>query len=301
MSFYITKTIGIGRTPELSLRVSAGVLNRVEMPHPDTGETLIVLEKKLTSRFNKNYAVSNDWILQPLGGSSRLHQPQKLQEVISRFHFEDEWAKENQDFRLYIRPHDLEKVVHFTEYHFENKELDVIRLNAKHEFYEELLECLGTYQKEHTSLKQLIAQISTLFNLTEEGFSQAVQFKPFDRKKYKDLESLRRLHPETIHRIYNHIHHITIHSENISRELLNLQNSLKNADIEDVAERKTRWRNLRNGRPRTYASGLFITPLKKILDHYQNHPKSKRGLINFYEHYPLSENVAQMFESDLEP
>ncbi len=296
------KAIAIGRTPELSLRVSAGVLNRVEMPHPETGQTLIVLERNLIARLNKNQEFEPNWHLQPLGGSSRLNRPNKLLEIIKKFNFENSWAKENQDFRLYIRPEDLAKVVEFTEYHFEHKETEVIRLNAKHEFYEELLECLGIYQKEHRTLQQLIEQTSNIFNLSEEGLEQAIVFEPFDRKKFNDLEHLRHQHPKTVHRIFNHIHRIKIKSENIAHELINIGEELTDSVIEEaVALKKSRWRHLHDQDSRTQASGLLITPLTKLLEHYQKHPKKERGIFTHYENYRMTESVAQILEKDLEP
>jgi hypothetical protein len=272
------------------------------MPHPETGETLIVLERNLIARLDKNQELEPSWHIQPLGGSSRLNRPNKLLEVIHQFNFENAWTKENQDFRLFIRPQDLAKVVEFTEHHFEHKETGVIRLNAKHEFYEELLECLGIYQKEHRTLQQLIEQTSAIFNLSEEGLEQAIEFKPFNHNKFSDLESLRHQHPKTIHRIFNHIHRIKINSENIARELLHIENGLPDSIIEnEVVIKKSRWRYLHNQDSRTSASGIFITPLKKLIEHYKAHPKAVRGIFTHYENYRMTESVAQMFVPDLEP
>jgi hypothetical protein len=52
---------------------------------------------------------------------------------------------------------------------------------------------------------------------------------------------------------------------------------------------------------RTQASGLLITPLTKLLEHYQKYPKKERGIFTHYENYRMTESVAQILEKDLEP
>lgn len=134
-------TFGIGPTTELCLRVSAGALVRVLFPHPDTGETMLCLERKasLVSAGEENSAQVK---AQPIGGGLRIHQPEKLVEQIGNFHFDSLRSREEQDFRILVRPADWQKVKQWCVSVIRNGQAALIETDPARELAEEFHDML---------------------------------------------------------------------------------------------------------------------------------------------------------------
>jgi len=96
--------IGVGPTEALCLRVSVAALARVVFPHPESGQNLLALERKATLR-----AAAREEALviaQPFGGGLRILRPDVLLEQVGDFHYDSLRSREEQDFRILIRPAD---------------------------------------------------------------------------------------------------------------------------------------------------------------------------------------------------
>lgn len=101
--------IAIGPTEDLRLRVSAATLVRVTFPHPDSGAAMLALERKAAFKpVAKRKTITV--IAQPFGGGIRIHQPADLLAQIGIFHFDSPRSKDEQDFRILIRPADWDAV-----------------------------------------------------------------------------------------------------------------------------------------------------------------------------------------------
>jgi hypothetical protein len=98
-----SEDIGIGPTKELCLRVSAATLVRVTFPHPDSGDNMLALERKATFKPDEKQKTISV-TAQPFGGGIRISQPAALLAQIGDFHFDSLRSKDEQDFRILIRP-----------------------------------------------------------------------------------------------------------------------------------------------------------------------------------------------------
>ena len=102
--------IGIGPTEVLGLRVSVAALARVTLPHPETEQKMLALERKATFRLD---GAQGEVIAQPFGGGVRILQPERLCEQMGDFHYDSLRSREEQDFRILIRGADWNQFKQF--------------------------------------------------------------------------------------------------------------------------------------------------------------------------------------------
>lgn len=96
---------GIGPSETLSLRVSAAVLTKTTFAHAQTGEEMLVLERKAAVEITP--AGPREKIqAQPLGGGSRLMDPAALSRSIGAFNYDSLESAAESDFRIQINPSD---------------------------------------------------------------------------------------------------------------------------------------------------------------------------------------------------
>ncbi len=90
-------------TEGLSLRVSVATLVRVLFDHPQTGETMLALERKASATTGAGQPSGRVWA-QPFGGGIQFHSLEPLQDLIGHFEFDSERSRAENDFRILIRP-----------------------------------------------------------------------------------------------------------------------------------------------------------------------------------------------------
>ena len=149
--------IGIGATPEHSLRVSTGILALTTFRHPVSGKIMAVFEEKVSVKIDeKGEKVTAQ--LQPLGGASKLLRPLELYQQIGSFNYDEEKSQKENDFRLQIRPQDWDKVKAFAMDHFNHPEKGVVEGSIDRELNEELGDVLkvevdpAAYQVSHLTV-----------------------------------------------------------------------------------------------------------------------------------------------------
>ena len=132
--------IGIGKTAELSLRVSVAALARIIFKHPREKKTWITLERTVTMT-EAGGKTKFILIAKPFGGGVHLKNPIALQEIIGNFHFDSRRSQDEMDFRLLIRPQDWEIV---REFCLEHMIVDdgVLETSAEREIREEFMDAL---------------------------------------------------------------------------------------------------------------------------------------------------------------
>ena len=104
MSDRLSETnIGIGATRDLTLRVSIATLVKVLFENPKDGEITLALERRATLREDggRRFVETKS---QPFGGAIQIQDIRRLRNLIGSFHFDSEYARSEQDFRIFIPP-----------------------------------------------------------------------------------------------------------------------------------------------------------------------------------------------------
>ena len=127
----------VGATEELSLRVSTAVLTKTTFRHPESGEPMLVLERKAVAEVTSS-GIKEKLQAQPLGGASRLVNPAALGQLVGQFNYDSAESKSEGDFRIQIRPEDWSRVRDFCVMHFMDPSTGVIEANPERELAEEL-------------------------------------------------------------------------------------------------------------------------------------------------------------------
>ena len=97
------------------LRVSVATYNRVIFPHPESGATMLALERKATVLKGGSVNVR----AQPFGGGVRILDPDPLKQILGEIEFDSERSKQEQDFRILIPPFKWEAVKRYCLHHLE--------------------------------------------------------------------------------------------------------------------------------------------------------------------------------------
>jgi hypothetical protein len=132
----------VGPTEELSLRVSVATLSRVIFQPGDDGQLQLALEHKA----HVHQTPQGPQLLaqaQPLGGGIRLLEPEALADHLGRFHFDSPRSKQEQDFRLFIRPSCWNDLLSLMEEELKLTHGAVVESEPGREIEEELFESLG--------------------------------------------------------------------------------------------------------------------------------------------------------------
>lgn len=132
----------VGATEELSLRVSTAVLTKTTFRHPESGESMLVLERKAVAESTSG-GFKEKLQAQPLGGASRLVDPAALGRLVDQFNYDSAESKSEGDFRIQIKPGDWPRVRDFCVKHFMDPSTGAIEANPERELAEELGDSLG--------------------------------------------------------------------------------------------------------------------------------------------------------------
>lgn len=138
----VHSSIGIGATPELSLRVSVAVLVRLILKDPVHGRALLALEQRVR-RPPADAQARPESIAQPFGGAVRILDTGALGAISGNFHFDSESSRREQDFRIFIRPAAWSGLRQFCIHQFRGAAEPVIETDPARELAEELAEVVG--------------------------------------------------------------------------------------------------------------------------------------------------------------
>lgn len=259
--------LGIGATPDLSLRVSVATLVRVVLRHPSNGEWMLALESKATlleAESGRNIQV----IAQPFGGAIRLLDIQALQDLIGDFHFDSEESHSEQDFRIFIRRSDWETVKQFCLNQFRNFDNSVLESDPTRELAEEFADALEISLKPNQYTLKLVGTV------VEE-----------DPAPTENIHA--RGHPTV--RIYR-IFEARILDASLSRTMLTNSESYSNQDLQELALENFR----KGGKGR--ANAILTLPLRLISEVYLAMPLEAYNSPISFEDNHLDESVSAILE-----
>jgi hypothetical protein len=133
--------IGVGATQELNLRVSVGVLVSVLFKSPEDGRTMLALERTATLRQIEG---RSEVIVKakPFGGAVRLINPRALKELIGNFYYDSERSREQEDFRIQIRPASWETIKEICRKQLDDTEKGILDSSPQRELAEEFEDTL---------------------------------------------------------------------------------------------------------------------------------------------------------------
>jgi hypothetical protein len=136
------ENIGVGETDELSLRVSAAALARVVFSRPEDGTRMLALEHKAyVSRTGQPPPTVVK--AQPFGGAVRIVHRDRFAEVVGGFSFDSERSREEQDFRIFIRPSHLAKLRDYASQIAGQPSVSDLEIGPSRELEEEFEDTLG--------------------------------------------------------------------------------------------------------------------------------------------------------------
>lgn len=261
------REIGIGPTAEYSLRVSVATLTRVLFPRPEDGVTILALENKATL-VSQGRSFEVVVSAQPFGGAVRILDVERLWEQSGGFTYDSRRAKEEGDFRVYIRPSKWEAVQAFCAEHLLAGNQTVLETNPVRELVEEFHDTLGFHlEAAHYSLQPV---------------GMAVEGQPAPSTNLHASGS------PTV-RVYR-IDHVEI--QDPSLQALMLINSQKHSTS---VLREMAFEDVRNG-GRGRANAVLALPLEEVRSFYLSLPEDQRGSLQSYGGATLAGNVAAVLD-----
>ena len=135
-----SELVGVGSTDELSLRMSVASLVRVVFTDPDSGASMLALERKATFLPVAGHVTVKT---QPFGGALRIHDLLPLYEHIGDFHFDSQHSRSEGDFRIYIRPSAWGAARDFCLEQFQSPNVTTLESGPAREMAEEFSDALG--------------------------------------------------------------------------------------------------------------------------------------------------------------
>lgn len=262
----LSARIGIGATPELSLRVSVATLARVLFEHPEDGP-MLALERRATL-VSTEMGASVEVKSQPFGGAVRIQDIGPLQDVIGEFHFDSEASALEHDFRLFIRPADWESVRGFCLRHFDQPHDPVLESDPARELTEEFAETMGV------RLESAQYTCQKLGTLLEDHPSPTA--------------NIHAAHYHTV-RIYR-IFEARILDPSLASVMLENSNNCSDQDLRERALEDSE-----TGGPGK-ASRVLTLPLARILKAYLSVPRQSRNSPISCEGHRLDETIAAVLD-----
>jgi len=125
------------------LRVSVATYDQVIFPHPESGITMLALERKATVLQDRRVNVR----AQPFGGGVKILNTKSLKEIVGEIQFDSERSKQEQDFRILIEPSKWEDVKRYCLLHLANPNDPDIESAPERELVEEFQETMGVVLK----------------------------------------------------------------------------------------------------------------------------------------------------------
>ena len=262
--------IGMRTANELNLRVSVGVLVRVLFENPENGRMMIALERTATLReIDDRYEVLVK--VKPFGGGVWLSDPKTLKGLIGNFQYDSERSRQEEDFRIYIKPPAWDKIKDVCIEHFKDPGKRIIDSSPDRELAEEFEDSLGMrITKDQYDLKQ----ISLIFeDLPSETNNLRAQGYPTVRGYY--------------------IFEALIKSSEIIRMMLSSNQNYSNKNLQEMV-----WKDVEQG-GKGRANAILTLYLDELKDLYSSIPIEKRINPVYIGEHQLDGNVpAIMTEFD---
>ena len=267
MTFVNDQPIGVGSTPELSLRVSVATLARIIFPHPEHGTPMLALEHKATwfPGEDQGQVVVK---VQPFGGAVRILDLNSFLSLVGHFNFDSQRSRSEQDFRVFIQPDYWEQVREYCLHNLSMEEGSDLESDPSRELEEEFEDALGILLRpEQYTVKPLKIIVED-------------QPAPTANIYAADTPTVR------IYRVFNiQINDLTLHRMMIANSELHPHQLLQRMALEDA--KKTR---------RGRANAILAAPEAQIRAAYLSVPPEQRGKPLPFAATLLEGNVAAVVE-----
>ena len=258
---------GIGGTAELSLRVSVAALVRVLFQHPRDGEWMLALERKATLQKTKNGQVVKVKS-QPFGGAIRILDLNLLQDLIGDFHFDSEHSRDEQDFRIFIRPAAWNTVREFCVQRLSSVDDPVLETSPRRELAEEFSNALmGKVNPEQFGCKPVATLVESNAVPTENFYSRGA----FTVRVYRIFETS--------------ITDLSLVDAMLNSSQRILDEDLRELALEDFHKGGMGWANT-----------VLTLPLKSIGDHYLGRSPGDRNKPLLYKRNLLDDTLCAILE-----
>lgn len=260
--------VGVGATPDLSLRVSVATLVRVIFKHPINGEWMLALERKATLHEDKVEVKS-----QPFGGAIRILDVDAIRDLIGDFHFDSDRSRTEQDFRLFIQPSSWSVLREFCIQHLSLVDDPILETDPVRELVEEFGD---TLQIDLKSEQYTCKPVATL--IENESF-------PTENVHAKGYPTVR------IYRIFE----VFVRDSVLAIAMLNGSESVLYEMLCALA-----LKNARNG-GRGWANAILVFPLRQVTNVYQAISPAQRNFSITIDNYQLDETVSAILDEVVAP
>jgi hypothetical protein len=260
--------LGIGATPDLSLRVSIATLARVVFEYPGSSESMLALERKATLQ-----GATVDVKSQPFGGAIRILDVDAIHDLIGDFHYDSEHSRAEQDFRLFIRPSAWPALREFCIQHLGSVDDPILETDPSRELTEEFGDALRLDLRTEQYASKAVATV-----VEDEA-------TPTENIHAKGIPTVR------VYRIFE----TRITDPALAQVMMRNSETHSNQTLRELALRD--FRNGGKGR----ANAVLILPLKQIVDVYKATPLEERNFSIMFQDNRLDETVSAILEGVTAP
>lgn len=242
-----------------TLRVSVATYNQVIFSHPESGATMLALERKATVLEDGSVNVR----AQPFGGGVRILDPDPLKQILGEIRFDSERSQRDQDFRILIPPAKWDLVKRYCLEHLGNPDDPEIESTPDRELIEEFEETMR------------VALKPTQYSVEPLGF--VVEDNPV----WTDNWYARGYLTVRVYRIYK----VRIVDVALCDFMLNTSQQVADQELESLA-----LKDLQNG-SRGKANSVLSLPLDKVVGAFSALPPETRYRKIEVEGHDLDESV----------
>jgi hypothetical protein len=260
--------LGIGATPDLSLRVSIATLARVIFEHPGNSGSMLALERKATLH-GMNVEVKS----QPFGGAIRILDVNAIHNLIGGFRFDSEHSLAEQDFRLFIRPSAWSVLREFCIQHLSRVDDPILETDPSRELTEEFDDALKVNLKSEQYASKAVATV-----VEDEA-------KPTENIYAKGIPTAR------VYRIFE-----TRITDSALAQLM----MMKSKGLSNQALRELALMDFQNG-GKGWANAVLALPLKQLADVYIAKSLEERNFPIMFQENCLDETISAIFEGVTTP
>jgi hypothetical protein len=151
--------IGIGKTKQLSLRVSVGALVKVLFKNPENRKMMLALERIATLR-QINGKAEVVIIAKPFGGGVRITDTKVLKQYIGDFNYDSEQSKREEDFRILVRPESWGKIKEICREQLKNSGKKIVDATPDRELAEEFEDSLKIILNPNRYILKLLGMVT---------------------------------------------------------------------------------------------------------------------------------------------
>jgi hypothetical protein len=241
------------------LRVSVATYNQVLFPHPESGVTMLALERKATVLEGGNVSV----LAQPFGGGVRILDSTSLQKIIGEIQFDSERSKQEGDFRILISLSKWESVKQYCLRHLENPDDTELEATPDRELVEEFEETFDVRLKPN--------------QYTVKPMGIVVEDNPVQTKNWN-------AHGYLTVRVYR-IYKVRIVDVALCEFMLTAGQKYSEQDLENLA-----LKDLQNG-GRGKANSILNLPFDEVVGAFSALPTNSRYMKIMIENHYLDESV----------